>query len=137
MAGAAIVVSDLQAIVDALAAELGRPVGIDDRQFRSLAYSSHVEELDQVRLSSILQREAPTAVTEFLTSLGVDQVADHRRIARNPGLGMVARVCLPVRLGETLLGYLWLFDEPTPLSEEELALARRFTDFLFMDQPIG
>lgn len=120
--------SDLQSLVDGLAAELGRPVGLDDRQFRSLAYSSHVEELDRVRLSSILQREAPKAVTEYLTSLRIHEADDHVRIPANPALGMVARVCLPVRFGSTLLGYTWLFDEPTPLTSQELALARRFVD---------
>jgi len=121
-------VNDLQSLVDALAAELGRPVGIDDARFRSLAYSSHVDELDQVRLSSILQREAPKAVTEYLTNLGIDRVEHHCRIPANPALGMVARVCLPLRFGETLLGYVWLFDEPSPLRDVELALARRFAD---------
>jgi sugar diacid utilization regulator len=121
-------VIDLQGLVDGLASELGRPVGLDDRQFRSLAYSSHVEELDRVRLSSILQREAPKAVTEYLTSLGIDEVDDHIRIPANPRLGMVARVCLPVRFDGTLLGYTWLFDEPAPLSAHEIVLARRFAD---------
>jgi sugar diacid utilization regulator len=121
-------VIDLQSLVDSLASELGRPVGLDDRQFRSLAYSSHVEELDRVRLNSILQREAPKAVTEYLTSLGIDEVDDHIRIPANPRLGMVARVCLPVRFDATLLAYTWLFDEPTPLSAHEIVLARRFAD---------
>jgi sugar diacid utilization regulator len=119
-------VNDLQDLVDALAAELGRPVGLDDRQFRSLAYSSHVEEVDQVRLSSILQRRAPRAVTDYLTGLRVDKIEDHLRIAAAPALGMSARVCCPVRFDETLLGYLWLFDEPVALAESEIATAEHF-----------
>jgi sugar diacid utilization regulator len=119
-------VNDLQDLVDALAAELGRPVGLDDRRFRSLAYSSHLEQIDQVRLSSILHREAPKAVMDYLTSLRIDTVDDHLRIAANPGLGMAARVCLPARFGGALLGYVWLFDEPTALADAEIELARRF-----------
>jgi hypothetical protein len=56
--------SDVQALVDALAAELDRPTGVDDRHFRTIAYSSHAEDVDSERLTSILQREAPAAVRE-------------------------------------------------------------------------
>lgn len=115
--------NDLQALVDALASDLERPVGIDDRRFRSLAYSSHIDQLDQVRLSSILQREAPQPVVAYLASLGIEDADTFRRIPANPGLGMVARVCLPLRFGETLLGYLWLFDEPAPITDAEIGLA--------------
>jgi hypothetical protein len=117
--------NDLQDLVDALAAELGRPVGLDDRRFRSIAYSSHVEELDQVRLSSILQRKAPDEVTRFLSSLNIEDVDDHLRIPARPELGMASRVCLPVRFVGSLLGYLWLFDEPDRVGSEGLCAARR------------
>jgi len=120
--------SDLQSLVDALAGELGRPVGLDDRQFRSLAYSSHDEEPDEVRLSSILHRQAPREVVEYLTSLDLERTGSHRRIPANPAIGMVARVCVPVRFADTLLGYVWLFDEPTPLTDSELDLARHIGD---------
>ena len=50
---------DLQELVDGLAARLGRPVAIEDRRYRVLAYSAHAEPLDRVRMASILTREAP------------------------------------------------------------------------------
>jgi sugar diacid utilization regulator len=112
--------TDLQALVDALAATLDRPVGVDDRQFRAVAYSSHVDGVDAVRLASILQREAPREVTTWLESLGIRDVADFLRVPANARFGMAARVCVPVRFDGTLLGYLWLIDEPEPLSAAEL-----------------
>ena len=115
--------NELQALVDALAATLGRPVGVDDRRFRVVAYSSHVDEVDPVRLASILQREAPQAVTTWLESLGIRDVHDHLRVPANPRFCMAARVCVPVRFDGTLLGYLWLIDEPEPLSEAELQIS--------------
>jgi hypothetical protein len=117
-------VSELQDLVDALAGDLGRPVGIDDRRFRSLAYSSHIEQVDQVRLSSILHRQAPKPVTDLLTAMRIEHAEDVVRIPANPALGMRARACLPLRLDDALLGYLWLFDEPTPLDDGQLDLAR-------------
>ena len=98
--------NDLRSLVDGLALELGRPVGLDDRQLRSLAYSSNVEDLDEVRLSSILQREAPKAVTEYLASLHIDVSQDHDRQAD-------ARRHPEARIGrdpDTVLGYVWLLD---------------------------
>ncbi len=120
--------SDVQALVDALAAELRRPTGVDDRHFRSIAYSSHTEGVDPVRLASILRREAPAAVRDWLESLGVDEADPYLRVPANPEFGMAARVCVPLRFDRMPLGYLWLIDEPEPLTEEELREAGRYAE---------
>jgi len=117
--------NELLGLVDALAAELERPVGLDDRRFRSLAYSSHVEEVDRVRRDSILQRAAPREVTAWLDSRGLRDADGVVRVPANRELGMGARVCVPVRFDGTLLGYLWLIDEPRPLTASELAAAEQ------------
>ena len=39
----------LQELVDGLAERLGRPVSIDDRRYRVLAYSAHAEAPDALR----------------------------------------------------------------------------------------
>ena len=117
--------NDLQELVDALAAELGRPVGLDDRQFRSLAYSSHFEQVDEVRLASILHREAPKEVTAWLQSLRVQDAEWFTRVPANQGLGMAARVCVPVRWQGLLLGYVWLIDSPQRLGDEEIDASLR------------
>jgi hypothetical protein len=117
---------DLQTIVDDLAATLHRPVGIDDAQFRSQAYSAHLEPADPVRLASILRREAPPEVRSWLIGeLRVHEARGYVRVRANPDLGMAARVCVPVRFGEVLLGYLWLIDTDPPLTPEQLDHAQR------------
>lgn len=103
---------DVQALVDALASSLGRPVGLDDRRFGAIAYSAHSEQVDRVRVASILQREAPDRVIAWLKSLGVDEAVGVLRVPANDELEMAARACVPVRFGETLLGFLWLIDNP-------------------------
>ncbi|MBS1678397.1 MAG: helix-turn-helix domain-containing protein [Actinobacteria bacterium] len=118
--------SDVQALVDALAAELERPTGVDDRHFRSIAYSSHVDDVDSVRLASILQREAPRPVREWLEELGIHEAATHLRVPASPELGMAARVCLPLRFDDIPLGYLWLIDEPEPVGDEQIEEALRY-----------
>lgn len=120
--------ADLQGLVDALAADLGRPAGIDDRQFRAVAYSSHEDEVDPVRRASILHRAAPAEVTSWLEALGIKDAVGVRRIPANASLKMAARVCAPLRFEGALLGYLWLIDEPRPLSQAELVEVARYAD---------
>lgn len=124
------VVGELQGVVDALASTIGRPVGVDDRRFRSLAYSYHADSVDPVRLASILHREAPDSVTGWLESLGILDAEGFMRVPSNPSFGMAARVCIPIRFDAALLGFLWLIDEPDPLSADELDEALRFTEEL-------
>lgn len=112
--------SDLQDLVDGLADHLGRPVGVDDRRLRSVAYSSHVDGIDPVRLASILQREAPSEVADWLDDLGIARASSYLKVPPNPELGMAARVCVPLRFDDRLLGFLWLIDSPTELGRAQL-----------------
>jgi hypothetical protein len=122
-------VTDLQGLVDALAATIGGPVEVDDRRFRAIAHSSHPDGIDAVRLRSILQRETPPAVTTWLESLGVCDVSDCLRVPANPTFSMASRVCVPIRFDDTLLGYIWLIDEPE-LSARRLETACGYADEL-------
>jgi DNA-binding PucR family transcriptional regulator len=118
-------VNDVQELIDQLAQRLQRPVGVDDRQFRAIAYSSHADEIDSVRRTSILGRRAPEAVTRWLQSLGLMNARDVVRVPSNPELEMVARVSVPVRFHDRLLGFLWLVEQDQPLSEADLEASRR------------
>jgi sugar diacid utilization regulator len=122
-------VTDLQGLVDALAATIGGPVEVDDRQFRAIAHSSHPDGIDPVRLRSILQRETPPAVTTWLESLGVRDVSECLRVPANATFSMASRVCVPIRFDGTLLGYIWLIDEPE-LSAPQLEAACDYADEL-------
>src|SRR3954451_24734634 len=113
----------LQEIVDALSVRLGRPVLVDDVELRPLAYSSQVGELDSVRTASILGRAAPDAARDALFGHGIRSASEPVRIPAHPGIGMEARICIPITRGNRRLGYLWLI-EAAPLGDEALRLAR-------------
>lgn len=115
--------NEIQALVDGLADNLQRPVGIDDRKFRAIAYSSHPSDIDSVRRDSILGRRAPLAVTEWLEALGVLSAENFVRIPENAELDMVARVCFPLRFHGRLLGFLWLVEGDDRFDDAELALS--------------
>lgn len=117
--------ADLQELVDDLAAEIGRPISVEDRRWRLLAHSAHDGEIDAVRRTTILARAAPPAVASWLESLGVLRAAGLTAVPANAGLGMAARVCVPVRHGDVLLGFVWVVVAERPLAaDEEAALLR-------------
>ena len=123
--------SSLQDLVDALASELHRPVGIDDRRLRALAYSSHEEDVDQVRRDSILRREAPRAVYAWIDSLGIEAAEGYVRVPANAELGMDdARLCFPLRFEGATLGYLWLIDRPPLEDQRQLEVAAEYAEQL-------
>lgn len=105
------VFSELQRIADRLAQRIGRPVDFDDAHLRLLAHSSHPQQVDAVRLVSILNRSAPEAVVAYVRRLGLASAREPVRVAAAPELGMEARLCVPIRSGETLIGFLWLLDD--------------------------
>jgi hypothetical protein len=111
---------DLQDLVDGLAQRLGRPVAIEDRRYRVLAYSAHAEQPDRVRLASILTREAPADVADWLDGQGLLRAERPLRLPAAPEIGMGPRVAIPVR-GDGLLGFVWLIDEA--VGEKELEAA--------------
>jgi hypothetical protein len=114
--------AELQELVDALAERLGRPVAIEDRRYRVLAYSAHAEPLDRVRLASILAREAPADVADWLDAQGLPSARGPVRLPDAPRVGMGPRVAVPVR-DDGVLGFVWLIDEG--LGAEELAAAEQ------------
>lgn len=130
--------TEVQDLVDGLAARLQRPAGVDDRRFRSIAYSSHEDEIDAVRRRSILGRQAPAVVTRWLEELGVLQAEEFVRVPPNEELQMVARICFPVRFHGRLLGLLWLVEPDGPLEPEEIDACERaaedIAEALYRDQ---
>jgi hypothetical protein len=111
---------DLQDLVDDLADAVGRPVALEDRRWRLLAFSAHTElEEDRVRHASILARAAPPEVVVWLDTLGLEQAGELVDTPANAAIGMGPRVCAPVRHADTLLGYLWVIPGATPLAAAE------------------
>ncbi|WP_445148855.1 helix-turn-helix domain-containing protein [Baekduia sp. Peel2402] len=113
--------ADLQDLVDDLADALGRPVALEDRRWRLLAFSAHTELEDRVRQASILARAAPSDVVAWLDTLGLEQAPDVVDTPENSAIGMGPRTCAPVRHAGTLLGFLWVIPGSVPLDDGQRA----------------
>jgi hypothetical protein len=112
---------DLQDLVDDLADALGRPVALEDRRWRLLAFSAHTELEDRVRQASILARAAPPDVVAWLDTLGLERAGAVVDTPANDAIGMGPRTCAPVRHDGVLLGFLWVIPGPVALDAGQRA----------------
>jgi hypothetical protein len=117
-------VGSAQSEVDALSAEIGQPVVLDDDFLVPLAYSRQWGDIDNVRTQSILARGVSPAVRRAVLSHGIATAVGAVRIDPDADLGMEARVCVPVGGNGRPFAYLWLLDGDETLSEHDLGRAR-------------
>ncbi|MBG0829690.1 helix-turn-helix domain-containing protein [Planomonospora sp. ID67723] len=109
----------LQETVDEIAARLGASATLEDRSFRLLAYAAQSGDIDTVRQESILRRRASDEVRAYFEGYGIATARGRVRIPADAELGVLARVCVPLRHQGVTYGYLWLLDDGT-LSDERL-----------------
>src|SRR5690606_19232018 len=107
----------LQRIVDALAARAGTPALLEDRGQRVLAYSEHTGPMDAVRRESILRRHATPEVIAWFRNAGIMEAREPLRTPACPELGLLPRVCVPVRHNDQLLGFVWFIDADGTLAD--------------------
>ena len=117
------VVADLQRTVDELAARLDRPLLLEDRVQRVVAYSEQNGAMDDIRRDSILRRHSPPEVRQWVRSAGIHDAPGPLRVPGAPHLRLLPRVCVPVRHDAGLLGFLWFIDSGPAMSGEQIGEA--------------
>src|SRR5689334_9816924 len=118
---------DFQELVDEVSALLGAPATLEDRDFRLIAFGVHDSEddtaMDPVRTRSILTRRSTAEVRAWFERFGIARATGPVRIPAAPSAGVFrGRLCLPVRHGGVVYGYVWLLDEAEH-TEAQLAAA--------------
>ncbi|MQA35239.1 helix-turn-helix domain-containing protein [Modestobacter roseus] len=106
---------DLQDLVDEVSRVLAAPATLEDRDFTLLAFCAHGDDgsdstMDSVRTRSILGRGSTPQVRARFEEHGITTATDPLRIPADPAAGILTRLCLPVRSGDRLHGWLWLLD---------------------------
>ncbi|GGO71061.1 PucR family transcriptional regulator [Nonomuraea cavernae] len=115
--------ADLQRTVDELAARLDRPLLLEDHLQRVIAYSEQSGAMDDIRRDSILRRHTTPEVRLWLRAAGIDGAALPLRTPGAPHLGLLPRVCVPVRHEAGLLGFLWFIDAEPAMPDAQVAEA--------------
>jgi hypothetical protein len=119
------VLNELQAIVDDLAHRLDASTVLEDHEQRMVVYSSQSGPIDAVRRDSILQRETSQQVKEWFRQFGIVQATSPLRIPSHPELGILGRLCCPVRFRGRLMGFLFLIDDEQRLADRDVAAAEQ------------
>jgi hypothetical protein len=112
-------VTDVQGAVDALAAELGQPVLVENPRHQPLWWSAQGR-ADPTRIRTILQRDITPAASALVARLGLAGASEPVRTPADPAAEMLERWCVPLRAGRDLLGYLWVLDADGSVGEADL-----------------
>jgi hypothetical protein len=133
--------TELQRLVDTVAEGVGRPAVLEDHRQRMIVYSQHDEPLDQVRSESILSRRTRPEVVAWLRAHGIAEAAAPVRTPAREELGLLPRVCVPIRHQDLLLGFLWFVDRDVTLTDADLQpvtdLRQRFALALYRENLAG
>ncbi|WP_436774480.1 PucR family transcriptional regulator [Yinghuangia sp. YIM S09857] len=135
---------EYQRLVDEVAALLGTPATLEDRDFALVAFAAHEGETaaDDVRARSILSRTSSPQVKAWFESFGITRATGPVRIPPDPATGVRGRVCLPARHLGVTYGYIWLLDPdgaewPPADLDAAFALAGRAGDLLAQEVQAG
>ncbi len=115
---------ELQALIDELAQRTGAPIVLEDHGHTMVAYSSQNGQIDEVRRDSILRRETGSEVREWFEQYGIRHASEPLRTPSHHGLGILGRLCAPVRFRGRLMGFLFLIDDEGRLGRAEIAAVR-------------
>lgn len=114
---------------------------IDDPAVRLLYASRHYGDEDQVRTHAVLQRQATSAAVGHVLAQGVAGWTTPGVIPPNDSIGMMARVCYPIRWRGDLLGLLLIVDAAGSVTTSELsaisAAGEELAPMLAGDRPDG
>ncbi len=119
------VASDLQVLVDHLAEHVGASTVLEDHGQRTIAHSSQRGPIDQTRRDSILHRVTPPETVAWFRSFGIDRGRGPVAVPANDALGILPRLCTPVRYRGQLLGFLWVIDNDGSIAERFLEVLEK------------
>ena len=111
-------VEQIQALVDELAARLGRAVLVDDRDLRLVAASQDFGDADPARVWSLLHRRTRP---EDVRHDEITRLTGPGYVPENPELQLWQRLCVPIRCQGLLLGFVWITDRFGEISQDKVA----------------
>jgi sugar diacid utilization regulator len=120
-----VALNELQALVEDLSRRVGAPAVLEDHEQRMVVYSAQDGPIDEIRRDSILMRETRPEVKTWFRQFGIAHATSPLRIPSRPELGILGRLCVPVRFRGRLLGFLFLIDDLSRLDGPDTELVER------------
>ncbi|MDY0405320.1 helix-turn-helix domain-containing protein [Virgibacillus sp. 179-BFC.A HS] len=115
-------------LADWIADMLDCPITIEDSNHRLISYSSHEDNLDEARISTIIRRKVPDKVINSLWKSGMMQILFENDepvvIPAIKEVGLGNRVAVSVRENNEILGFIWAHTNDKTLEEKELQLLK-------------
>ena len=113
----------VQSLVNGLADRLGSPVILEDADQQLVAYSPHYV-ADEMRQQTILRRTTAQPSTRTIAAgLDLPTRPGPFVVEADPEQNRLARLCIPVRFLESILGYAWVLLPDGEVDEATMALA--------------
>jgi hypothetical protein len=113
----------LQDIINGLADRLALPVVLEDVNQQLLAYSAHHDVTDRMREETILRRSTSQRVVDLFGRYGLADRGTPFVVPAVPDIGMLARLCIPVRYLDAPLGFAWVLLPDGTVTPEAMAAA--------------
>ncbi|GAA0432693.1 sporulation transcriptional activator AdeR [Virgibacillus salarius] len=119
-------ITSLDQLADQIADIFGCPITIEDSNHHVVSYSKHKDNIDQVRISTIINRKVPDKVINALWKKGVmPKLIDSDNPVRIPKIneiGLGNRVAISVRNQNEILGFVWAHTSDKAFTDEDLIL---------------
>lgn len=117
----------LEVLADLISEELECPITIEDDNHRIIAYSRHEDEVDPVRIATIMRRRVPENVINSLWKVGaipkLFETEEPVTVSRIDQVGIGERVAISVRKNKEVVGFIWAHPRE-PFSEEKIIILK-------------
>jgi hypothetical protein len=110
-----------EALVTRLAADLGLSVVLEDAAQQPIAHSPHTDLTDAMRRETILRRATSQEVVAHFRRYAIAEREEPFVVPGDADAGILPRLCVPLRRGGELLGFLWVLLRAPEVGEAELA----------------
>ncbi|WP_085993228.1 PucR family transcriptional regulator [Oceanobacillus senegalensis] len=115
-------------LADQIAEIFDCPITIEDSNHHIIAYSKHSENIDEARISTIMNRKVPDKVINGLWKKGImPKLIDRDEpviIPEIKHIGLGNRVAISIRKRNEILGFIWAHTANKTLNEENLQLLK-------------
>ncbi|RLL47000.1 PucR family transcriptional regulator [Oceanobacillus piezotolerans] len=122
------VIESPEDLADRIAEILDCPITIEDCNHQLISYSSHKENIDEARISTIIRREVPDKVINGLWKSGVmNKLLESDEPVVIPAIdeiGLGNRIAISVRNNNEILGFIWAHANDKEINEDGLRVLK-------------